>query len=148
MAVLLCGTKENAQWSICAIQCNRFYLTQKRGVLTLMSLVCISPSEAISWCVNTYLSHFDKAFSLGPFTWMALGMTGCKTVPSSKLEDGLWSTHFSPPAERERRCSGRTGVVVYSYQKENSSLKRVGVDIGKIPGKLLYQLQSHPSQNW
>ncbi|KAG7245404.1 hypothetical protein INR49_010855 [Caranx melampygus] len=73
--------------------------------------------EATSWCVNTYLSHLDRAFSLGADTWMALGMTGCKTVPKSRLEAGLWSTHFSPPADLERRCNGRTGVAVYTQQE-------------------------------
>lgn len=93
------------RWRHVPISCSR--------ALTLISLVCISPSEATSWCVNTYLSHFDRAFSLGADTWMELGMTGCKTVPKSILELGLWSTHFSPPAERERRCNGRTGVDVF-----------------------------------
>lgn len=90
---------------------------------TLMSLVWTSPSEATSWCVSTYLSHFDRAFSLGADTWMELGMTGCKTVPKSRLEVGLWSTHFSAPAERDRRCSGRTGVVVCSGWCEDERIR-------------------------
>lgn len=76
---------------------------------TLISLVSISPSEASSWCLSTYLWHFDRAFSLGVDTLIALGTIGCMTVSRSKLEAGLWSTHFSPPAECERLCIGWTG---------------------------------------
>lgn len=90
--------------------------------LTLISWVRISPSEATSWCVNTYLSHLDSAFSLGADTLMAFGMMGCSTVPRSRLEEGLWSTHFSAPAERDRRCRGRTGVDVWFEHME--TLKR------------------------
>lgn len=78
----------------------------------MISLVSISPSDVTSWCVSTYLSHLDRTFSSGLTTWMAFGMTGCRTVPRSMLEGGLWSTHFSPPALRERRWRGRTGVDV------------------------------------
>lgn len=89
--------------------------------VTLISLVSISPSDATSWCVSTYLSHLDRTFSLGADTWMALGITGCRTVPRSMLKEGLWSTHFSPPAERERRCSGRTGADVCRRDKPSRS---------------------------
>lgn len=82
-------------------------------LVTLISLVWISPSEATSWCVKTYLSHFDRAFSLGSDTLMARGMMGCKTVPKSILLKGVWSTHFSLAVERVWRCSGCTGVTVY-----------------------------------
>lgn len=56
---------------------------------TLKSLVLISPSEATSWWVSTYLWHLDRSFSLGERTLMALGMLGCRTVPRSRLEDGV-----------------------------------------------------------
>ena len=85
---------------------------KQQSVFTLISLVSISPSEASSWCVSTYLWHLERAFSLAAATLIALGMIGCMTVPKSKLEGGLWSTHLSPPAECERRWRGRTGVAV------------------------------------
>lgn len=108
--------------------------------ITLISLVFISPSEAISWCVNTYLSHLDRAFSLGAETWIALGMTGCRTVPRSTLEEGLWSTHFSPPAERERRCSGRTGVDVYRAVRKGNKHKSRPKEICQAPCFRYHQL--------
>ena len=83
---------------------------------TLISLVSISPSEASSWCLSTYFWHLDRAFSLGVDTLIALGMIGCMTVSRSKLEAGLWSTHFSPPAECERLCIGWTGRAVWWSQ--------------------------------
>lgn len=85
---------------------------------TLNSLVSISPSEASSWCLSTYMLHLDRAFSLGVDTLTALGMIGCMTVSNSKLEVGLWSTHFSPPAECERLCMGWTGRAVWWPQGE------------------------------
>lgn len=85
---------------------------------TLISLVSISPSEASSWCLSTYLWHLDRAFSLGVDTLIALGMIGCMTVSNSKLEGGLWSTHFSPPAECERLCFGWTGRAFWWSQCE------------------------------
>lgn len=75
---------------------------------TLISLVLISPSETSSWWVNTYLSHLDRSFSVGEHTLMALGMLGCRTVPRSRLEDGVWSRIFF--LLEKRRCSGLTGV--------------------------------------
>lgn len=86
--------------------------------LPLINLVSISPSEASSWCLSTYLWHLDRAFSFGVDTLIALGMIGCMTVSRSKLEDGLWSTHFSPPADCERLCVGRTGGAVWWSQCE------------------------------
>lgn len=80
---------------------------------TLINLVSISPSEASSWCLSTYFWHLDRAFSLGVDTLIAFGMIGCKTVSRSKLQGGLWSTHFSPPAECERLCIGWTGRAVW-----------------------------------
>lgn len=88
---------------------------------TLMSLVSISPSEASSWCLSTYLWHFDRAFSFGVDTLIELGMIGCITVSRSKFEDGLWSTHFSPPAEWDRLCIGWTGGTVWWPQSENTN---------------------------
>lgn len=84
----------------------------KSGNFTLINLVSISPSEASSWCLSTYLWHLDRAFSFGADTLIALGMIGCMTVSRSKLEVGLWSTHFSPPADCERLCLGWTGGAV------------------------------------
>lgn len=87
-----------------------------RNTSPLMSLVSISPSEASSWCLSTYLWHFDSAFSLGADTLIALGMIGCITVPKSKFEGGLWSTVLSPPAEWERLWWARIGVAVWCPQ--------------------------------
>lgn len=92
--------------------------------LTLINLVWISPSDATSWWVRTYLSHLDRAFSLGAVTLMALGRFGCMTVSNSKLVVGLWSTHLSPPAECERLCRGRTGGTVYSIKTQAQSDKQ------------------------
>lgn len=92
--------------------------------LTLISLVWISPSEATSWWVRTYLSHLERAFSLGADTLMALGRFGCMTVSRSTLVLGLWSTHLSPPAECERLCRGRTGGTVYLIKTQAESEKQ------------------------
>lgn len=88
--------------------------------LPLINLVSISPSEASSWCLSTYFWHLDRAFSFGVDTVIALGKIGCMTESRSKLEAGLWSTHFSPPAECERRCIGWTGVPVWGSQRERN----------------------------
>ena len=85
---------------------------------TLINLVSISPSEASSWCLSTYFWHLDRAFSFGVDTLIALGMIGCMTVSRSKLHVGLWSTHFSPPAECERLCVGWTGGAIWWSQCE------------------------------
>lgn len=90
----------------------------KSSSFTFINLVSISPSEASSWCLRTYLWHLDRAFSFGVDTLIALGMIGCITVSRSKLEAGLWSTHFSPPAECERLCIGWTGGTVWWSQSE------------------------------
>lgn len=95
--------------------------------ITLISCVRISSSEASSWCISTYLSHFARAFSFGEDTSIELGMTGRIIKPRSRLEVGLWSTHFSWP-EQKRRCSGRTGICKLNRRqnsiKSNTSLPR------------------------
>ena len=96
----------------CTISNNQESQIKQSRHFTLINLVSISPSEASSWCLSTYLWHLDRAFSFGADTLIALGMIGCMTVSRSKLEVGLWSTHFSPPADCERLCLGWTGGAV------------------------------------
>lgn len=83
---------------------------------------------------------------------------GCKMVPKSRLEDGLWSTHFSPPAERERRCRGRTGVVVQWILSDRSRSNVIGGDWGassssssslfQYTALLLLLLSESPAGDW
>lgn len=107
---------------------------------TFINLVSISPSEASSWCLSTYLWHLDRAFSFGVDTLIALGMIGCITVSRSKLEAGLWSTHFSPPAECERLCIGWTGGTVWwsqgEKQKSGSYLHVVHFNRSDVSGEV------------
>lgn len=56
--------------------------------VTLMSLVCISPSEASSWCVSRYRSQRARARSLGPSTVMARGTRGCSSVSVGTWDGG------------------------------------------------------------